>query len=987
MDGGRKQKKNQSAAWFALANDYKKASYEAARDYYSAQFESDQKRISALEKRVPIASPFSDERDLLESLFHLQGLRAGTLDNLARNQYDYAALLQWGQQQVDTHRRAAPYKQHDYKDFDLAKPENDWARKALWQEPISIANGLESVAEAQSNLGRFDDAEKTLLQALELRQSVPADYVQRYPDIPLRQLGSLFKTLGDYPRAHDYYQQALRVIDDSMPARQARRNAESDAAFRELLLVETAQTRATLLNNLSLVEGDLGDFQGAQRNLNLSLAEMDALPDSPRARAIVLWQRATALGNRGVLHIDVGEVEKGLADLEESIKLWREQGYGDRAGIALINTASIYGERGQDEESQHRIATARQLFTLSQNLSGLMWVNQLASIQAREAGQFEEAATRAEDALNLARQVGNIDYQAMALRTLGAARVKQNRLPEAATLLNDALKLDERSGAPHSMARTLFWQGEMLTAQGHNDQALVKYQRATELIESIRATTQSANAYAENSYIFEVYQSIVSLLIKMGRPAEAFDYLGRSKSKKLQDSLRLTNLKSGDATLQAQLDRAAALQLRLEALDKAIEGENALPDEQKSAQKSAALQEKRLATKQELATIAAQIKKARPGLGATIETSAPSAPSLSDVQKQIPANVALVQWAPVGSEFYAFIVTQNKVDVQTLPTPAADIWNRVREFRNLLDQARRQVQRGQKISVENWLSDDAEIKPLRENLLALRQMLIAPIEAKIADKDTVIFVPNGELYYLPLHALAKRDGNTLKFFGQEKRVAYLAAADVLSVLQKKPSRGSGLMALGDPTGADLPAANEEAKALSNIFPASQIYTGAQATKSNVIAPQNEKRRIWHLATHGVLNATRPELSYILLAPGAQKGDEALTVGEVYGLDLKDTDLVTLSACQTAIGEKNPDGLEITSLATSFARAGADSVIASLWSVSDDSTRDFMVEFYKRLAAGDSKAAAMQKAQAKLLANPHYNHPFYWAPFILMGDWR
>ncbi len=216
----------------------------------------------------------------------------------------------------------------------------------MFQLPISIANGLESVAEAQSNLGRFEEAEKTLLQSLELRRSVPLDYVMRYPDIPLRQLGSLFKTLGDYRRAQDYYLQALKDIDDSMPARKVRREAETNAAFRELMFVETAQTRATLLNNLSLVVGNLGDYKAVEQYLNQSLSEMDAVPDSPRARPIVLWHRATTLGNRGVLRIDIGEEDKGLADLEESIKLWREQGYGDRAGIALLNTASIYGSAG-----------------------------------------------------------------------------------------------------------------------------------------------------------------------------------------------------------------------------------------------------------------------------------------------------------------------------------------------------------------------------------------------------------------------------------------------------------------------------------------------------------------------------------------------------------------------------------------------------------------------------------------------------------------
>lgn len=982
------KKNGEAEKWFLLANDYKKYSYEAARNYYTTEFFFGQKQIFLLEKIAPVESQFSGARDWLESLYGLQGMRAGALDNLARMQSDYPAILKWGQAQVDIHRQAQKYTQYDYKDYDLTKPENAWARKAVIQLPISIANGLESVAEAQSNLGQFEDAEKSLQQALELRRSVPEDYVLRYTDMPLRQLGSLYRTLGDYRRAVDFYEQAFQVVEASMPARKVLMDEEKNEVLRQFRQAEYTQTRVTILNNLSITQSKLGDYRKAENYLKQAISELEVLPDLPYAKPVVLWQKAVTLGNRGVLLIDSGEIEKGMADLHESIKLWREQGYADRAGNALLNAAAVYDEQGRKPEYQDAIMQAQQLFTLSQDVTGLFWSQQLAARQARESGQFDESAKIAQEELRMARQIGSIDYIATATRNLGAARLKQKQFAEATKLLDEALKLDEQSGTTSSIALDLFWQGELLVQQNRANEALTKYKRAIELIEKIRATVNSANNYGEDRYIYQVYESIVSLLIKMGRPAEAFDYLGRSKSKKLQDSLRLTNLRSGDATLQAQLDRAAALQLRLEALNQALSTERSFAAKQQSATKIASLQQRAQAAQNELDDIAAQIKKTRTGLGATLAAVTDNnSTSLGNVQKQIPPDAALVQWAPVGTNLYAFIVTRDAVEVQLLPAPASDIENGVRTFRRLMDDARARATRGEKITIDNWLSDEPATKSLRENLMALRQMLIAPIEAKIAAKNTIVFVPNGALYYLPLHALVKRDGNTLKFFGQEKRIAYLAAADVLSVLQKTPARGTGLLALGDPTGAALPAAGEEAKALSNIFPAAQIYTGAQATKNNVVAPQNENRRIWHLATHGVLNPTHPELSYILLAPGNKPGDEELTVGEVYGLDLKNTDLVTLSACQTAIGEKNPDGLEITSLATSFARAGADSVIASLWNVADDSTRDFMVEFYKNLAAGQSKSAAMQAAQSKLLADARYNHPFYWAPFILMGDWR
>jgi CHAT domain-containing protein len=111
------------------------------------------------------------------------------------------------------------------------------------------------------------------------------------------------------------------------------------------------------------------------------------------------------------------------------------------------------------------------------------------------------------------------------------------------------------------------------------------------------------------------------------------------------------------------------------------------------------------------------------------------------------------------------------------------------------------------------------------------------------------------------------------------------------------------------------------------------------------------------------------------------------LGEIGGLPFNKVDLVTLSACETAVGNKEPDGGEVTTLAHAFSSAGATTVLASLWSVGDESTKEFMMEFYRQLAAGTSKAAALQSAQLKLLKSAKFSRPLYWAPFVLMGDWR
>ncbi len=123
------------------------------------------------------------------------------------------------------------------------------------------------------------------------------------------------------------------------------------------------------------------------------------------------------------------------------------------------------------------------------------------------------------------------------------------------------------------------------------------------------------------------------------------------------------------------------------------------------------------------------------------------------------------------------------------------------------------------------------------------------------------------------------------------------------------------------------------------------------------------------------------------AGGLRGQGERLDISEIAGLDLGQVRMVTLSACETALGE-NPSGQgELTTLADAFGFAGCPTVTASLWKVSDQSTRLLMESYYKSLSQGDAPALAMQKAQQTLIARKATRHPYHWAAFLLIGDWR
>jgi len=280
-----------------------------------------------------------------------------------------------------------------------------------------------------------------------------------------------------------------------------------------------------------------------------------------------------------------------------------------------------------------------------------------------------------------------------------------------------------------------------------------------------------------------------------------------------------------------------------------------------------------------------------------------------------------------------------------------------------------------------------------EHLDALGGWLWEPVAGDIAGRKRVIVAASGSLRYLPFQVLRK-DG---RFLVQDHQVVNVTNVGSLKRRDSEALRltDKGLLALGNPDGT-LPAADVEVEALAKLFPSSATLHGGQATLASLTS-MSSGRAVLHLAPHGVLDSAEPERSYIVLAPPEGGSAESGRLGylEIPGLyeELRDTSMVVLSACETAVplapeGDSvQGGGLEIAGLANQFRRAGVPRLLASLWQVSDSSTQALMVRFYEALGEGRSPPEALAVAQRMLLADPEMAHPFYWAPFILIGTPR
>lgn len=294
-------------------------------------------------------------------------------------------------------------------------------------------------------------------------------------------------------------------------------------------------------------------------------------------------------------------------------------------------------------------------------------------------------------------------------------------------------------------------------------------------------------------------------------------------------------------------------------------------------------------------------------------------------------------------------------------------------------------------------------KETKNDLSTLYMMLIFPILKIIqawqsTQQPTILhFSPHKFLHALPLHAAY--DETRQRFLIEDYPIAYTPAASLLHFWQTPEKRRrtleSDALVFGNPTG-DLPQTEIEAKAVAEMWQV-QPYLREAARKALLIDADSSAvvdKGVLHLSCHGVFDFENPILTHLRLA-----NHERLDLNEILSLPLEQANLVVLSACQSAVG-KQGGGDELIGLTRSFLYAGTPSVIASLWNVNDESTRELMISFYRHWRDRKmNKARALQQAQIDYLrrhrdepqkqskkARFRHYHPYYWASFVLVGDW-
>jgi CHAT domain-containing protein len=334
---------------------------------------------------------------------------------------------------------------------------------------------------------------------------------------------------------------------------------------------------------------------------------------------------------------------------------------------------------------------------------------------------------------------------------------------------------------------------------------------------------------------------------------------------------------------------------------------------------------------------------------------------LDKVRATLRAGEAIVEYHSLKDRLYAWVIRPGGIQAFTIEQPRAKLDKIVDQFRHSI------------------FDRKPESKELGQRLY---KMLVQPLH--LAPNERLLIVPHGGLHYMPFQALY--DGN--HYLIEDHPLAVAPSASVaIQLLNEDKAVSPKLVAFGNPANEAkyaLPGSEREVEKIGTLFQDKKLFLQKQASRE-MFRDEAGSGRILHVAAHAEVDEIDPLASRILLAREG-KDPGFLEAREIYGLKLNDVSLVTISACESGLG-RIARGDEILGFTRSFLTAGASGLIVSLWPVSDNSTELLMTTLYGELAKGAEAIDAMQAAQITVLKRGRYSHPFFWAPFNFMGDWR
>jgi CHAT domain-containing protein/uncharacterized protein HemY len=829
-------------------------------------------------------------------------------------------------------------------------------------------------AEALIRIGKFEEASSLL-------KSIPSSGSALAQAMVKAQVGLLNMYQGRNDLALESLQQAISEFENA-----GKQNS-----------LESAQALAFLGQLYSAT----GKYAQAEEQMRMALSIREGL--LPDEHELI----AASYNDLGLAYVEVDQ-DKALDYYEKALKTYVQLHGNDHPKIALLNSnmglvyrqMELYGDAVNDFEASLKIwdklypgahqAKAFTLHNLGQTYS--------------QMGNTEAAKGYYKRALDMYRNVNGTKHPdiAQVLNDYGYLELSSRNYDEAINIFQQAICANVRNFenpdptvnprlSNYYNGRVLLY-SFLLKARGFESRhfgkslklkdlttALDILQRCDSLIDQLRQhSSNESDKIALGALASEVYADGVRTAHEASAVAfrkkalreRAFYFAEKSKSAVLLEAISESDAKS-----------FAGIPTNLLEEEKTLKSAIALTS-QKLAQKPTADEEKYLretlfSLNRSYGTFVTNLEKQFPAYFNLKYNAA--APSIQQIQNLLDTKTALLSYFidEENQRLYIFQVSKSKFRVTDHSLPK-DFDKSITGFRN-----------GIYFNVSSAYSKASNV---------LSKVLLPRFPRSIKD---LVIVPTGRLGIIPFEALSSNKIKNVDSFDdaaflvESKSVRYEFSAGLLLQKEKQSFTKDPSIFLCAPVTFpekdhlnELPGTESEVQTISSLFTAKSIsaklFTRQDASEQAIKSAELKNYRLIHFATHGVVDEASPELSRIFLQNNSGSEDGNLFAGEIYNLEM-DADLVTLSACQTGLG-KISKGEGVMGLSRALIYAGAQNIIVSFWSVSDESTSELMKTFYNSMLENPASgyAANLRHAKLSLIKNEKYAAPFYWAPFILIG---
>lgn len=800
--------------------------------------------------------------------------------------------------------------------------------------------GLGQVAgQLRGNLAKSLELSQRALRFAERADNF--DYIQR----ALANIGIVHRRFGDFEKASTYFAQALAL-------------AES--------LKKTASV-GRVYNNIGTMHFYQGNLALAREYFDRSLVAKRKDPGAESA------DYANTVANLGILDLEIGNTRSALDYLQQSVAIYEKSGNVPRSVLSLLNFGRAQISAGWLDDAESTLKRAMKLAEDAKEDTAIAHILFLQGMISRDRGELMEAIALQQRSLATRIEKNEAAAVAESHVELSQLWLRRERPVDAESAARAAIAIAEPGHLLSPLAGAQFHLARALEAQERREAALSMYEAAIETVEKIRERAlgedQSRQAFMRER--LGPYTGLASLHARSGRIWEALQTIEQARARSLLDILsygRPPTTILSEALRQRERDVINALAIATQEM-KAAERDRRVAPEEKAAI-GARLEHARLSFE----GFKAEVYAAHPRLRLT-RGDAPVI-TRSELDTLVPEGTAAVEFVVDPDHVWVYLTLGNAqgaaVSAQRLTMPPATVLA-------LADRFSRQVS-----------TRDLGFSATSKDLYT---MLLGHLDGQLSGVSRLIVVPDVSLWAVPFQALTTPRG---QFLVEERSVSYAPSLSALFALRERsgarPVRAGRLIALGDPAergpgSSQLPEALREVQALGKLYGAdrSTLLVGTAATEAALRAAAADAS-VLHIAAHGVLDDHGPMFSHLRLAPN--RGDDGkLEAWELADLELS-ADIVVLSACETARGAFG-GGEGVIGLSWALLAAGASSAVVSQWEVDSASTTGVMIAFHERLLKeprGFSAAPdALRAASLRLLKDPRYRHPFYWAGFIVMGS--